>query len=352
MQLLELITKSSLRSVSVVGLAKNAGKTVALNSLIRQANAKRITLGLSSVGYDGEKIDLVSRLAKPRIEVEEGTLLATAAATLERATASLEIISATNFVTALGEVLLVRSREGGLVEIAGPDSYREMGECIARLAQLGSGLVLIDGALDRIGGAAPTLTEAAILSTGAVVGGNINRILSRTLHVVHLFGLPEVSDEELRAQAARAMQSGRLCLVTAKDLRELPFCSALGHAAAVADSLPGDEPCTLIVPGAITETLLNELAARPRLCRNISLICKDPTHIFALPEVWQKYVGRGGKVVVLKNIRLLAVTVNPTAPRGRSYAPVEFANEMADALHPLPVYDLFLSDDAVRVTSR
>jgi len=347
MQLLELITSSSLRSVSVVGLAKNAGKTVALNSLIRQANAKGITLGLSSVGYDGEKVDLVSRLAKPRIEVAPGTLLATAVATLERATASLEILSATNFFTALGEVLLVRSREGGRVEIAGPDSYSEMGLCLARLAQLGSKLVLLDGALDRIGGAAPTLTEAAVLATGAVVGGSLDRILSRTLHAVGLFGLPEVSDEKMQAGASLAMQSGLLHLLVGQELRALPFSSALGHAAAVADSLPQDVPCALVIPGAITENLLTELAARPRLCRNTRLICKDPTHIFALPEVWQKYVGRGGRVEVLKNISLLAVTVNPTAPRGKSYAPVEFANEIAAALHPLPVYDLFLSDERV-----
>ncbi|MBT9135466.1 MAG: hypothetical protein DDT34_00521 [Firmicutes bacterium] len=349
MRLLDIITQQALRSVAVVGLAKNAGKTVALNSLIRQAAERGLALGLSSVGYDGEKIDFVSRLAKPRIDVEAGTVIATAAATLERATAPLEIIATTNFVTALGEVMLVRAREGGSVEVAGPDSYREMGVCIARMQELGCELILVDGALDRVGGAAPTLTEGAILATGAVAGSSLGRILSRTLHMVHLFSLPEVVRQELRVAATGAIEAGRILLFTAEGERTLPFRTALGHAAAVVDCLPLVEPCYLIVPGAINESLLSELANRPRLCRNVVLICQDPTHIFSWPEVWQKYTGCGGRVEVLKHIRLLAVTVNPTAPRGRSYPPAEFAREIALSLLPLPVFDLFISDRAVGV---
>jgi len=349
MRLLEIIARANVRSVSVVGLAKNAGKTVALNSLISQALQAGLALGLSSIGYDGEKIDLVSRLAKPRIEVEAGTIIATATGTLARATAALEILAATGFVTALGEVLLLRARESGQVEIAGPDSYREMRHCINLMQQLGGDLVLVDGALDRVGSASPAVTEAAILATGAVAGGSMRQILTRTLHFAALCSLPTVVEGVRRERAALAIANGQLLLSTAQGERVLPFASALGHAAAIVDTLPRGEDFTLVVPGAVSESLFSEIMHIPRLARQALLVSADPTHIFASPEIWQKYRARGGRVEVLDQIRLLAVTVNPTAPSGKSYLPRQFAAEVASHLAPLPVYDLFASDESVPV---
>ena len=296
-------------------------------------------LGLSSIGYDGEKLDALSRLAKPRIAVREGTLLATAADTTLRATAALEILAATDFVTALGEVLLVRAREAGHVEVAGPDSLAEMRQCIDIMHRRGSGLVLVDGALDRVGSAAPTITEATIIATGAVAGGSLRKILTRTLHVVALFSLPvtaEKLDLNLRQNLVR---------ITADDVFDLPFRSALGHAAAVVDHLSSTAPFKLFVPGALTDSLVSELNHKPKICKNTTLIVPDPTHIFCSPEVWQKFLSLGGRAEVMQNVKVLAVTVNPTAPVGRSYPPKEFASHLAEALAPLPVYDLFLDEE-------
>ncbi len=347
MRLLERIEQSGCKSVSVVGLAKNAGKTVAVNTIIRQCVEAGVTLGLSSLGYDGEKIDVLSRLAKPRIFVPEGTILATAADTLPRAAAGLEILATTNYITALGEVMLVRARESGHVEVAGPDSLAEMRHCIAAMQGLGCRLVLVDGALDRIGSAAPTITDGTVLATGAVAGGNMRRILIRSMHVKAILSLPGVSDPALRATAGAACQAGQLLVVDSAGVRQLPLISAIGHAAAVISHLSPAEPFSLVVPGAITDSLLGELLYHPRLVKQIRLVSPDPTHVFVGPEIWQKFLHFGGRVEVLKPITILAVTVNPTAPAGKSYAPREFALELARALAPLPVYDLFLGETAV-----
>jgi len=327
-------------SVSVVGLAKNAGKTVTLNSIIRQAGEQKAALGISSIGYDGEKTDILSRLAKPRIHVLEGTILATAAHTIDKATAGLEILAATDFITALGEVLLVRARESGQVEIAGPDSLAEMRTCIEQMRERNCTLVLVDGALDRVGSAAPTVTDATVIATGAVAGGSMRKILTRTLHVVALFSLPVVR------QLPGQLSSSNLVVIADGEVINLPYKSALGHAAAVVEKLPVDgRRLQLWVPGALTDSLVSELNHKPKISKNITLILPDPTHIFCSPEVWQKYLSLGGRAEVVQNVKVLAVTVNPTAPVGKSYAPREFATHIAEALHPLPVYDLFLDED-------
>lgn len=63
--------------VSIVGMAKNSGKTVVLNHLIAEAIREDIVLGIVSTGRDGESVDLVTETEKPKIFAEVGTIIAT-----------------------------------------------------------------------------------------------------------------------------------------------------------------------------------------------------------------------------------------------------------------------------------
>ena len=42
-------------TVCLAGMCKNAGKTTALNALIRGARARSVSLALTSIGRDGER---------------------------------------------------------------------------------------------------------------------------------------------------------------------------------------------------------------------------------------------------------------------------------------------------------
>lgn len=348
MSILCRIQTDRIRSLSVVGLAKNAGKTVALNSILRQAQTAGLTLGLSSIGYDGEKVDILTRLNKPRINVPIGTLLATATATVSRATARLEIAASTPYVTALGEVIIARVREPGEVEIAGPDSLLEMSHVVRQMQDLQADLVVVDGALDRVGSAAPTVTDATLLASGATVGNTLPLILTRTLHKVALFTLPAAEDNAHLEALCRAQSTNRLiCVDESRSPSTMPFSSAMGHSLAVVDSLPAKGQVALAIPGAVTDSLVSEICRKRRLAARLTLLTQDPTHIFVTPEVWQRYTSHGGKAAVSDPIKLLAVSVNPTAPSGNSYEPRTFAATLARSLAPVPVYDLFMSDEAV-----
>ena len=76
MLLLPLI--ESYRSLSIIGMCKNAGKTTVLNSILSEMGATGKTLGLTSIGRDGESVDVVTQTHKPGIYVRDGTLIATA----------------------------------------------------------------------------------------------------------------------------------------------------------------------------------------------------------------------------------------------------------------------------------
>ena len=56
---------SKYRSVSFIGMSKNAGKTTTLNFFIEKTRGVK-TLGLSSIGRDGESLDRVTGTEKPK----------------------------------------------------------------------------------------------------------------------------------------------------------------------------------------------------------------------------------------------------------------------------------------------
>ena len=55
------------RSVSIIGMCKNAGKTTVLNRLIQELSHSGQVLALTSIGRDGEDKDLVTGTKKPGI---------------------------------------------------------------------------------------------------------------------------------------------------------------------------------------------------------------------------------------------------------------------------------------------
>ena len=92
----ELIRRlNETKTMSIVGMCKNAGKTTMLNWLLTGGHL-RGTLGLTSIGRDGESTDVVTGTEKPGIFVREGTLIATAKDMLRLGDTTLEIMETTS----------------------------------------------------------------------------------------------------------------------------------------------------------------------------------------------------------------------------------------------------------------
>ena len=65
------------KSLSIVGLEKNTGKTVCLNYILSQLKNSNKQIAITSIGIDGENRDQVTHTHKPEIEVYEGMLFVT-----------------------------------------------------------------------------------------------------------------------------------------------------------------------------------------------------------------------------------------------------------------------------------
>ena len=68
---------SDYRSLAIVGLEKNTGKTECLNYILRRIKDSADRFALTSIGIDGENRDQVCQTPKPEIIVPEGMIFVT-----------------------------------------------------------------------------------------------------------------------------------------------------------------------------------------------------------------------------------------------------------------------------------
>lgn len=161
------------RSIVVIGTAKNVGKTTTVDALLREAERRRATVGLTSLGRDGEAFDAVDGRPKPRLFVQPGTLIAAGYALLPPRRA-VEILDRGD-ESALGPIVFYRLVVPLFVEISGPPTARGVRATIARLRDLGGDPVIVDGAIDRsaavVGG-----DDAVIVATGGALAPSIGEV--------------------------------------------------------------------------------------------------------------------------------------------------------------------------------
>lgn len=322
------------KTVAIVGLAKNTGKTVTLNYLIAKAQAATLRIGLTSTGRDGETVDTLTALPKPAIAVPVGTVLATAQGSLKQGSASLEILETTGITNTMGEIVLARVRESGTVEVSGPERTNDLKVVISKLEAM-SDLVLVDGALDRVAASAPAVTGAAILATGAVIGQDLNLVVGTTVHAARILMTPRV--KELPAAATRLIEAGKSGVMNqGGEVRPLPFTTLVDAPAELLDYLDAEQNC-LLLGGALTNELAEMLAAISLQVKNLKAIVKDGTRIFVEPAQWQRLLRWGCVVEVLERVNLVAVTVNPMGHRGRQLPGKELVADLQELLPGLLV---------------
>ena len=326
------------RTLSIVGMAKNAGKTTALNYLIEEAEDEGMRIGVTSTGRDGETVDLVTNTEKPRVYLYEDTIVSVPTMLYDLAEAGLEILEMSKQRTSIGELLLCRVARSGYVQIAGPVAAMDTKRMCGRMFELGCELVLIDGAIDRKSIAAPETSDAIILSTGAVLSRDISRVVKETAHIVGLYSLPEIGEgDDIMRVISRDDPPSHITLIKGEETEVLDLATGLGAGRRINEALDEDTDA-IFIPGALTISVLSDIS--PEKLRRTRFVLKDPTKIFIDDVNWRKLLKRGLKVEVLKNIKVACVTVNPFSPQGYSFDSSALCSEMEKALPGIPVVDV------------
>ncbi len=326
------------KTLSIVGMAKNAGKTTALNFLIEEAMDEGIVLGITSTGRDGETQDLVTGTEKPRVYLDQGTLVSVPSQLFGLADAGLEILRRTKYSTAIGELLICKVQDAGYVQIAGPVINSETKKLCQDMFGLGCDLVMIDGAIDRKTIASPETSDAIILATGAVLSRSMKKVVEETAHVVHLYGLPEFEENDKVTEFIR--QDNYEHIIAFNDKGEgkvLDLVTGLGAARYIDDAIEEDTRY-IFIPGAFTNSVVADITNKH--LKQVEFILKDPTKIFVNIMDWGQLRKRGFKVKVLKNIEIAAITVNPWSPQGYTFDSDILIEEMKKLIPDMPIIDV------------
>ena len=294
-------------TISIIGMAKNVGKTTTLNHLIEHFNREHVKLALTSIGRDGERVDVVTKTSKPEIFVYSGTYIVTAEKLLSLCDITKEIVRVTDMNTPMGRIVVVRALSDGFVQLGGPSMTTQISNLLQHLPV---DKVIVDGAISRKTLANPDVTEATILCTGASLDRRLATVIEETRHAVEILTLPKLEDRRILAEL--------------ENMTEETHAIEKGY---------------IYFPGALSEGKICNLILSNTQLKGILIIAGDPSKIFIKPATYEKLRIKGGSLRVLNPIHLVGLTVNPTSPYDIGFDPGLFWEQMQKAV-PVPVYDV------------
>jgi hypothetical protein len=286
--------------IGIAGTAKNTGKTTALNALLREAHARHVPVGVTSIGYDGEYIDNVTGLPKPRIVLEPGTVATTSESCLPPDGWSL--IERTGAKTALGEILIVRIDARTPLVLAGPNKRSDLVAILDRMTAAQSSVIFVDGALNRL--APMSVANGLILATGAARNPDLQLLAAETAAIESLFAIPRTGEP--------------------KSIRDTILRTSFPTKEEVEKHLGENRHRArrVVCLRPVGPSLLEEFAGMEPSSRRIEeVVLRDPVTclLAAEPIDMMKAIAAcriaGIRIRVSTPLTLVAVTVNPFLPR-------------------------------------
>lgn len=339
MELLELIQNNNIKTLSLVGMGKNVGKTTLLNYLIEEAGIKGIVLGVTSIGRDWEKKDILTDLEKPRLKVPIGTFLITTESSLKESRIKKEIIKKTKFNTPLGNLVVVKVLSRDFVELTGPQTAGQLKSLISVLKDTEAELIIVDGAFDRMMALAPSVTDGTIFVTGAVIDPLMERVIGRTKWKIELLSLPGIVEKELKCIADKIGSHRKIAFVDKKGhYKTIEYMPNQACGEIVGKKIC-DETETLIIGTSLTSAFISGLI-KTKIKDGIKIVIHDASKILTDELWWKRFKNWGADVFARMPIKVAAVAINPYSVMGWEFEEDEFIDYAGRALKPIPVIDI------------
>ncbi|MDR3215658.1 MAG: hypothetical protein LBT75_05265 [Bacilli bacterium] len=295
------------RSLAVIGLSKNAGKTTTLNAILKLRDYTNCML--TSIGYDGEEADLIFNTKKPTIYIKENTIIATAKKCLLNSEISFEILETTGFNTPLGEVIIARSLNEGLIELAGP-SYNEQLKKVINILQSFNpeGLCIIDGALNRKGFADPSVCDATILCSGMSLSKDIDEVVAKTIFTLDIFKL-DIVNEGIR-DIIIDDTTHSIIIDKNHNIRVITMETLINHENEIIKMLDKRVEY-LYINGPLVDKMVLALIGHRLKYPNLKIVVDNATKVFINQKTLEMLKKTNIKIMYLNNINIIGVSTNP-----------------------------------------
>lgn len=321
--------------LGIAGTAKNTGKTTTTMALLKAAAHKGHRIALTSIGYDGENVDNVTGLPKPRIEVQPGSLVVTAEKCIAWGSARLEVLERIeDMAVPLGKICIAGVLEPGKVVIAGPNKGSHLTRVIEMVARQQVDLLIVDGALNRIG---PMVkTHGIVLATGAARNPAIEELVAETEAFDKIFNLPGLAVDNVVSQ-----ECDQITVVTANGNSFLPISSLATPevASSLAKIVSSNNTKMIIIPGMVD---CHSLKALLDYCgtavNSTTWVFQDPIKLLVggnpvdVSGVLEQLASLDGSVTVRNKVPLYLITINPFYP-AYSFEDNVYSSAYVDAVY-------------------
>jgi len=333
MNLLARCRDAGWNRLAFIGTTKHAGKTTALNGFLQAAEREAVSVGLCSIGLDGERLDTLLGVAKPSVIAAEGSIVASAERALEQSDAKFEWLEALGIHSPLGEVVLARVTTPGQVLLAGVRQRQHVKLVLDRFETLGCNLSLVDGAFDRMAAAAPELVDAAVLAVGAVAGKTVLDVVAYAAGILHRFQIP-VATDGLKKVFHNVWQSGTIGVYAGGTVREMPRHQTVNGL--MQHPQWSTDVDAVYLPGAVTDGLLGQFL---RVESPITVIASHPAQILASHSSLQRFYRRGHQLFVWNTLPIAAIAANPHHILGYDLPATELILSLQHLAVDIPVYN-------------
>ncbi len=330
----ELIEKY--RRISIIGMEKNVGKTTLLNKLINDIGIKKV-LGITSIGRDGEDVDVVTSTDKPRIYIRRGSIIATGRDCLSKCDITKEILYVTDFTTPMGDIVVVRALSDGYVDIAGPSYNTQVKKIIELMESFGSEITIIDGALSRKSTAISDVSDATILATGAALSLDMLKVIEETKKTVNFLQLEELEEKALEIKKDFEVVKA-LYIKRDGSKNFIDVNNSIDLAKKIKENL-NEEVQYFCIRGAVTEKIMETFIETRGCFLDLNIVVEDGTKFFIDNGLYNKAKMCGIKFKVLNKINLLFVTCNPHSPLGIDFDKNEFKRRLMEEI-TVPIIDV------------
>ena len=320
------------KAVSIIGMSKNAGKTTVLNKLITECYEEGIRVGITSIGRDGEDVDIVTGTDKPRIYVTKGTLIATAADLLKKSDITKEIMMVTGINTPMGEVVFVRARSDGYVQIGGSSIGSQIVKLLEGFTKLGADKVFIDGAISRKTLSNPIICDCAILCTGASLNKDMHRVVSETVFAAQLLMSPVLDEKSVLELIKKLPEDLGKVIAIEPDGSFFPL--NLDE-----PKLAGGPVSHIYIRGALSERFTERLIMSNIPLRGVSIIVEDGSKLLITERTFERLCRSGARAAVIRPVKLIAITLNPVSAAGFTFDKDAFKAALTGRLD-MPVYNV------------
>ena len=338
MTLFNTIMENKYSSISVIGLAKNTGKTTTLNYIIDEAKKNTgLKLGITSTGWDGEAYDTVSGEPKPKIIMPENYIAVTTAECLQRISAGYKILERTGMFTSLGEVVIIEITSAGRIEIAGPLTIYELKKIKEKMIKFGCELLLFDGALNRRSSASCEVCDGVIIATGINAGYNIEDAEKNTAYFIELISL-----KKFERDLCLSSETENSFFSNLKTNENKPVTK---KGVIFEKQFPYGSDWILYLSGALTDEIIEFFINKKY---NFDIISDDFTKIFISRQNLIKWKKRGNKIFYRKPSKLIGIKVNPVSPEANKVDPKKFLERMKNICLPYNVYDVILEREKIQ----